>query len=132
MGETDMQTQLRKHTRLSSFVFLTMIGATAYLIATAGFHSYTASTALLPIMIFATLLKVSGQQSAGQGEAALTHFAVVVAALVAGLVFALLYWPIEIHVVRPKYPRGIRAGRMIAGFLFFLFVSLAFPLSEAL
>jgi hypothetical protein len=109
-----------------------MIGTVAYLIATVGFHAYTASTTLLPIVISDALLRVSGQRSAGRGEAVLGVLAITIAAVLAGLLFALLYWPIENRLIRPRYPNGVRAGRMIAGFLFFLVVWLAFPISEAL
>jgi phosphoglycerol transferase MdoB-like AlkP superfamily enzyme len=103
-----------------------------YFIAWGGFHAYTASTVLFPVLITDFLMRISGRNSAGNGEVALGYFSVLVAAICAGLLFAALYWPIENWLVRNRFPNSVRAGRMMASFLFFLIIWLAFPLKEAL
>jgi predicted PurR-regulated permease PerM len=60
------------------------------------------------------------------------YIAVFLSAGCAGLIFALLYWPLETWLMRQRFPKRVLAGRMIAAFLFFLVVWLAFPLKEAL
>jgi hypothetical protein len=81
-------------------------------------------------MIADLLSKVSG--GAWGGSYRLDYFAVLVAAIMSGLLFAAFYWPIENWFVLSKFPEKVRAGRMLAAFLFFLVVWLAFPLKEAL
>lgn len=116
----------------SRFVILWMIGSVAYFIAGAGLHAYNVSTVLLPIFLTDVLLRLTGGDPADNGGSTLTHVAVFISAICAGLLFAALYWPIEHFLVRKKFPNRIRAARIIAAFLFFLIVWLAFPLKEAL
>jgi hypothetical protein len=118
--------------RLRSFAALCVIGAAAYILAWGGLRSYTASTVLFPIAINDLLLKIAGHANAGGNEVAFGYFAVFVAAVCAELIFAALYWPIENSFVRRRFPNNLRAGRMLASFLFFLIVWLSFPLKEAL
>jgi hypothetical protein len=115
-----------------SFAVISIIGMAVYFIAWGGFHAYTASTVLFPVLITDFLMRISGRNSAGNGEVALGYFSVLVAAICAGLLFAALYWPIENWLVRNRFPNSVRAGRMMASFLFFLIIWLAFPLKEAL
>ena len=91
----------------------------AYLLAWGGFHAYNANDALVRI-------------TRGAGERGLGYVAVGLAAIVAGILFAALYWPIESGLVRRKFPNRVWAARLVAGFLFFLLIWLAFPIKEAL
>jgi hypothetical protein len=118
--------------RLRSFAALCVIGAAAYILAWRGFRSYTASTNLFPIAINDLHLKIAAHVNAGGNEVAFGYFAVFVAAVCAGLLFATLYWPIENSFVRRKFPNNVRARQMLASFFFFLIVWLAFLLEEAL
>jgi hypothetical protein len=118
--------------RVRSFAVRCVIGAAAYVLAWGGFRSYTASTVLFPIAIYDLLLKISGHDSTGANEVAFGYFAVFVAAACAGLLFAALCWPIENWFVRRRFPKNVRAGRILASFCFFLIVWLAFPLKETL
>jgi hypothetical protein len=115
-----------------SFAVVSVIGMAAYLLAWGGFHAYTVSTVLVPIMISDLLLKLSGRTSAGNSKFAMGYVAVCIAAICAGLLFSALYWPIENWLIRRRFPNGVQVGRMIAALLFFLLVWLAFPLNEAL
>jgi hypothetical protein len=126
-----MNNHLQYQSKLPSFGVLSTIGLAMYLLAWGVFHAYTASTVLIPIMIADLLSKISGR-SAGGGGSGLGYFAVLVAAILSGLLFATLYWPIENWFVRARFPSKVRAGRMVAAFLFFLMVWLTFPLKAAL
>lgn len=122
---------LYRSSRHRSFAWLSAIGFGVYLLAWGVFHAYTASTVWFPIMIADLLSKISGR-TAGAGGPRLDYLAVLVAAILSGVLFAALYWPIEYWFVLPKFPGRVRAGRMLAAFFFFLIVWLAFPLKEAL
>ena len=129
-GDMDGRPQGGLETRI--LISLSLIGAGIYLVADLVLHAYTASTVLLPICVTNALLRISGHRNDIDGGVALGYFAVFVSAICVGLVFGLLYFPIEHYFIRRRLPKRVLACRMIAAFLFFLLVWLAFPLKETL
>lgn len=115
-----------------SFAVVSIVGTAVYILAWGAFHAYTASTVLFPILIADLLLKIGGHSRSGNDQFALNYFAVFLAAICAGLLFAAVYWPLENWLVRRRFPNRVGVGRMTAAFLFLLIVWLAFPLKEAL
>jgi hypothetical protein len=121
----------QKSKPLRSFALVSIIGTAVYLVAWGGFHAHTFSTVLFPILISDLLVKISGHGT-GNGKLASGYFAVCIAAILAGLFFSALYWPVENWLVLRRFPNRVQIGRMLAALAFFLFVWLALPLHEAL